>query len=178
MSKNSFFLITVIAFSTYAMEEGQRIKDPFVYFMNNQAVYIGKEGETREVLEKIYEKEFPLNTVFFPIEFKHTKQLGLRSKYGKNPDIPAFIPYDLIKDKNEGDPLVLELNGTKYTFTCKHKGKGAYQESTFQEIVKNGYERFLAYANWLCESEKSLIHEKVITHDCFSRHGENATPEL
>lgn len=132
---------------------------PNIYINGPQMLYIGK-CETRDTLERIYGKKFPINTAFVNIGFE-----------GVSPqELPQLIPYDLIYEHNqgreieEGDTLKLTINGKEMQVVCKQRNAPYAPKQKFEYATASLANRFLHSPHWLCEneSEESLIQAGVI----------------
>ena len=187
--KIAFSLLLISSFAAMAVDEENvlsidtEITPYFHISINGNPLYIG-DSKDKENLEKAYGKQFPLNTIFFQIQYKeYSDELG---------QLPDCVTYDDIKDKKEGDSIKLTVGGKPYTLVCQHKGrKNWYGEMEFQAIVAGQIGRFKERANWLVEStfgdndgasEKSLADAGVINlNDRWGTsrgHGENCSPHV
>jgi len=186
MNKKLFLIATVLTFNMCrAMNETQITTQPLIYFPGTQVVYIG-DCETRTHLETIFNEKFPFNTVFFNVDFKNIELpqtwkeivlswVGLQNRYNT---LPQFVPYECIKDRREEDSLSLKLFDKEYTFLCRQKASKGYRESTFEDMVTDGYQNFLNNANCLHEGKQSLFDAEVLEkRDSLTQHGKNCTPD-
>ncbi|GEM_PF-3955214 len=133
---------------------------PSIYISGNQIIYIGK-SKTRDNLERIYGKEFPLDTVFVNIGFQNVEPQ----------ELPQVIPYSLIYENNqrqeieEGHSLTLSINGKAMQVTCKQRNAPYAPKQKFEHVTSHLATNFLSRPHWLIEdeSEQSLIEAGIIT---------------
>lgn len=145
--------------------------EPLLCFIGSEVLYLGEETWAKRN-EKFYGQKFPLNTVFFDIEFKNLARSMKR---------PRYIPYELIKDKGEESSFELKLNEKKHTVICKKKTFADSSNRTLEDLIKTSYKDFLISPNFLLNDESSLTNAKVIVRESPEIanwfHGPNATPE-
>jgi len=187
MNKKLFLIAMALTFNVaVSMEEGitrqlatiiitddqeeQITTRPVVCFDHNFVGYIG-QCEERTKAEEFFGKQLPLNTVFFQVDYKNRKYLGLK-RFG----ILEFIPYEYIKDKKEGDYIELSLDGKNYPFLCLQQASDSYNQYAFEVIVQTQYQRFLKCANWLCAGDQVLFEGHVVERS-LTQHGKNGTPD-
>jgi hypothetical protein len=167
MKKILFVLMSFL--SMRGMEDGSA-KTPVIFISNDYFTYIGN-SDIRARLEEIYGKKFPLNMLFFTIDFRNV------SGFKKFPR-PDFIPYDEIEDCIEDGSLTLVLNGSPYAFLCSQRnatfGGRNNLPKKFQDMVAYGYHAFAERAHALVSGRESLYIANVISKNTASGHGENS----
>ena len=177
-NKLYFLILTFIAQAAFAMGE----TTPSISIVSNEALYMGNCPEKAE-LETIYGDKFPLNTIFFWVDFKNivlpkTFTQMLFGSYGYANKLPTCIPYQFIKDSTENSFLRLELYGITYPLLCKQKGAESYSTSNFETAVATTFHNFIRKPDYVVESKKSLIDAKIIrVVNGLCLHDKNCAPE-
>lgn len=175
-----FFPLNFIIFATtFAMEIVDNSTKSIISLAGNQVVYIGKE-KVRKDLERIYKKEFSLNTIFFPIAFKNVQRTWLFGLMSYELECPEYIDYESIGRCRENDILELTLHGKKERFICNQQQAKTFSRRDFQDIVGIYYQNFVHRANCLMDGEESLIDAQVIKKNPYNvlDHGQNGNPKI
>jgi hypothetical protein len=183
-----FMLVSVTA---VAMEQPDLVPektDPCAeLYLRGKAVYIG-HSKGRTQLEKMYGKDFPLNTIFLAVGFhlppdtRYLWQRVLRPEHGgltEGMTVPEYVSYELVKDVQEGRVIDLSLYGKLYKVMCKQqRERNCYDKTPFHQVVSNSIQQFSSHVNYLREgeSEQSLKDAEVI--DAQGKHGSKCSPFL
>lgn len=185
MIRTSFFCLAVLAPATlYSGQETSKVASsstrPAAELLIDESpiCYLGNEP-ARIRIERVYGKEFPLNTIFVPVRFR---DLALKDP---QQDDPEFVPYETLVNAQEGTVLTLHIYKQSYTVLCKQQRRDSLRpENSFQGLLTAKMEDFKKYPNCSIEGERSLWQANVIKK--ISRlsdrtaigHGNNKSPNL
>ncbi len=148
-------------------ESGEK-KPPIEMWLIGNFWYLGKD-EVRDRTEEKLGQTFSLNTIFCGIDFSNYKKYGLKEN-----DLPAYIPYDVIKVIKEGESLILKLNGRRYPVLCKQG-----EDKQFELVRKECLKTFAKKPNFLNNYRTILIRYSVLVRNRDTKqieHGPNASP--
>jgi len=138
-----------------------------MYLLEHSPVYIGR-NPSRIQLEKIYGKEFPLNTIFLRAIFN-----GLQENEG---EMPAFVCYEDFKSAQKGDVICLKLAKGVYEIQCDNN---PHCQQSFDEFLRAGFEKFrrepdAPYWGIMSLVEGGVLHEAV--ENGLVQHGKQGSP--
>lgn len=144
-------MLSIVVFTLSIPAAIFAMEKPSIYISSRQILYIGT-SPARNRLEKIYGTKFSLDTVFVNIGFQNMPQR----------ELPQFIPFDFIKDCEEGSQLTLQVNGEAIAMRCAQKNSPVAPQDTFHKAKEDLCTKFRNRPDWADEGKESLVAAGVI----------------
>lgn len=168
-------ILTIISFS-YTMEHMPRNK--IIQLRQYPPIYIGKSNE-RNQLEQQYNKQFPANTIFFPVTYYDLIFNG--QSFIPSSECPDYIDYDSIKNCKESQQIELTINAVRQRVTCKqiiHYHRHRDPRKNFETIAREQLYVFINKPNCFINGMEDLLQKNIVLGLNNIKHGENANPDV